>query len=96
MNHSLEHISPYRNLPPKDRLLPSLKSHRQTFNFSLHEKYIDKVSEELDFRKLVKSIFDKSVDNPYTLAVEMKKQQFQRRKNSDSSNLMMMGESTNE
>jgi len=51
-----------------------LKSHRQAFNFSLHEKYIDKVSEELDFRKLVKSIFDKSVDNPYTIAVEMKKQ----------------------
>jgi hypothetical protein len=40
----------------------------------LHEKYIDKVSEEIDFRKLVKSIFDKSVDNPYTIAVEMKKQ----------------------
>jgi hypothetical protein len=53
------------------------------------------VSEELDFRKLVKSIFDKSVDNPYTLAVEMKKQQFQRRKNSDSSKLMM-GEITSD
>ena len=86
-NKSLEHISPYKNLPPKDRVLPQLKSYRQSFNYSIHEKYIEKVSEELDFRKLVKSIFDKSSDNPYTMAVEMKKQTFQKRKSSDRSNL---------
>lgn len=83
----MENISPYKNLPPKDRILPQLKSHRQSFNFSLHEKYIDRVSEELDFRKLVKSIFDKSAENPYTMAVEIKKNAVAKRKNSDRSSL---------
>ncbi len=61
--------SPYANPHPKDRVLPSLRQNKRSFDYNVHEKYIDKVAEELDFRKLVQSIFDKSHDNPYAAAI---------------------------
>jgi hypothetical protein len=39
----------------------------------VHEKYIDKVADELDFRKLVQSIFDKTNDNPYAAAIHARR-----------------------
>jgi len=48
-----ESISPYINQHPKDRLLPSLRQNKRSFDYNIHEKYIDKVADELDFRKLV-------------------------------------------
>ena len=64
-----EPVSPYVNQHPKDRVLPSLRQNKRTFDFNMHERYIDRVAEELDFRKLVKSIFDKTQDNPYAAAI---------------------------
>ena len=56
--------SPYRNLPPKERLLPKLRDRmqkmRKNFNFSIHDRFLQKAAEEMDFKKLISSIFEKS------------------------------------
>jgi hypothetical protein len=65
--------SPYANSHPKDRVLPSLRQNKRTFDYNVHEKYIDKVADELDFRKLVQSIFDKTQDNPYAAAIHARR-----------------------
>lgn len=74
----LEAISPYKNMGPQERLLPKLKArlnrHRRNNNLSLHEGK----SEDLDFRRLVQSIFDQTSNNPYASAVERKHRQWQR------------------
>jgi hypothetical protein len=68
-----ESISPYINQHPRDRVLPSLRNNKRSFDYNMHEKYIDKVAEELDFRKLVQSIFDKTQDNPYAAAIQVRR-----------------------
>jgi hypothetical protein len=59
-----ENVSPYKNSNPHERLLPKLKARmnrmRRNHNLSLHERFLKKAAEEMDFRKLIQSIFDKS------------------------------------
>lgn len=80
----LEAISPYKNMGPQERLLPKLKArlhrHRRNNNLSLHE---GAKTEDLDFRRLVQSIFDQTTNNPYATAIERKHRQWQRPEESE-------------